>query len=510
MAWLGCVGFAWRSAEHYLAGSAIRFARRWWGSESLNVLLFTVGVGGVVGARFVPLVGLLVVIVAAVGPLGLGLRGRTSRLVWTGRLRRLAAASGFCAAIVVAVCALLGGLRPAMLAALALGLVMPAAIDVALLLTRALEERLASSFVDRAKGVLDRVQPRIVAITGSYGKTSTKGYVAHLLAGRFQVVASPRSFNNRAGLARTVNELLVPGTDVLVAEMGTYGRGEIAAMVAWLPPEVAVMTAIGPVHLERFKRLEVTLAAKREILVGARVVVLNVDDPLLSGLAAELVGGAQQLFRCSALDASADIALLASGTTYELFIRAERIGVVDLGAGRSAVAPTNLACAIAVAIGLGVQPSELLGVLGSLPIADNRLTTTTGPSGALILDDTFNSNPAGARLALKALVEHSQPDRRRVVVTPGMIELGRSQAVENESFAAEAGGIATDLVIVGRTNRRALRSRGAAWPREGGRGRGSSWRRRIRTRPAVYGRRRPLRERPSGPLRMSRSYSISG
>ena len=118
-----------------------------------------------------------------------------------------------------------------------------------------------------------------IVLGGSYGKTSTKGYLAHLLAGRYSVVASPRSFNNRAGLARTVNELLVPGTDVLIAEMGAYGPGEIAELCRWLPPEVAVITAIGPVHLERFKSLDRTLAAKAEITVGAETVVLNVDDP---------------------------------------------------------------------------------------------------------------------------------------------------------------------------------------------------------------------------------------
>jgi hypothetical protein len=81
---------------------------------------------------------------------------------------------------------------------------------------------------------------------------STKGYVAHLLAGSRTVVASPASFNNRAGLARAVNENLADGTDVFVAEMGTYGPGEIADLCSWLPPDIAVITAIGPVHLERF------------------------------------------------------------------------------------------------------------------------------------------------------------------------------------------------------------------------------------------------------------------
>ena len=98
-----------------------------------------------------------------------------------------------------------------------------------------------------------RWHPIVVAITGSFGKTSTKQHVAHLVAGSRTVVASPASFNNRAGLARAVNEQLTPGTDVFVAEMGTYGKGEIADLCRWCPPAIAVITAIGPVHLERFK-----------------------------------------------------------------------------------------------------------------------------------------------------------------------------------------------------------------------------------------------------------------
>ena len=128
----------------------------------------------------------------------------------------------------------------------------------------------------------------VVGVTGSYGKTTTKNYIAFLLAGDRAVLASPRSYNNRAGLSRTVNEHLAPGTEVLVAEMGAYGAGEIAALCEWLRPEIAVITSIGPAHLERFGSLEQTLEAKAEITATAQVVVLNVDDARLAGLAKRL------------------------------------------------------------------------------------------------------------------------------------------------------------------------------------------------------------------------------
>ena len=104
----------------------------------------------------------------------------------------------------------------------------PVLVDVALALVRPVEARLLKPYVDRARQRLGAVAPRVVAITGSYGKTTTKGYVAHLVAGSFSVVATPASFNNTAGLARAINEHLATGTQVFVAEMGTYGAGEIA------------------------------------------------------------------------------------------------------------------------------------------------------------------------------------------------------------------------------------------------------------------------------------------
>ena len=119
--------------------------------------------------------------------------------------------------------ATVAGQGPVAVAAAALAL--PALVDLACACTAPLERRLAATHVRSAAARLARVAPKVVAITGSFGKTSTKGYVAHLVGGARSVVASPASFNNRAGLARAVNEHLADGTEVFVAEMGTYGRG---------------------------------------------------------------------------------------------------------------------------------------------------------------------------------------------------------------------------------------------------------------------------------------------
>ena len=400
--------------------------------------------------------GVVAGVVLVIAPLGLGIRGRTSALAWTGRLRRLASILVALAAVAIGLGALVGGLHVAAVAAVGIALVAPGLVDLALALVAPLENRFALRYVTQAQAVLGRISPRVVAITGSFGKTSTKGYLAQLLSARFSVLASPRSYNNRAGLARTVNELLLPGTDVLIAEMGTYGKGEIADMVAWLPPEVAVLTAIGPVHLERFGTLRAILAAKREIAVGARVVVVNSDDELLSELAEELERAGQQVIRCSSRILDAKIAVVERGDEIAVVIDGVEAGTANLGRARSSIALGNVACAIGAALALGATASEILPLLDTLPIAENRLTRVVGASGAIVIDDTYNSNPKGTGLALEALVGAATPNHAIVVVSPGMVELGRIQREENAKFAAAVAKIATHFLVVGRTNRAAL------------------------------------------------------
>jgi UDP-N-acetylmuramoyl-tripeptide--D-alanyl-D-alanine ligase len=442
--------------EHYLAGAASRFAWRWWSSSPLDVAAAVLALAAAFAGIALAILVVLTAAVVAAGPRGLSVRGRTSKLAWTRRCRTLGATLVVLFGGVIAIGAVAGGLDGAAVAA-ALGVaLLPLLVDVALALLAPVEDRLASTFVASATARVARVRPDVVAITGSYGKTTTKGYVAHLLTGRFAVVASPRSFNNRAGLARTVNDLLVPGTDILVAEMGAYGPGEIAALCSWLPPKVSVMTAIGPVHLERFKSLDRTVAAKAEITERAEVSVLNADDDRLAELADRLEAAGRRVLRCSASDPKASVALLGIPGGLALHRDGVLLGTVEIAPEHMPPALTNAACAAGVALVLGCSAEEVLARLGSLPVPANRLEPTRAPSGGTILDDTFNSNPAGAALALEALRRAAPDGRRRFVVTPGMVELGPAQVAENAAFARAAATVATDVVVVGRTNKAAL------------------------------------------------------
>lgn len=417
--------------EHYLDGYVSRFAWRWWSSGPTNPILLVLGLVGVVGTLWDARSGFLVV-ATQFGPIGLPAKGVTSPLAWTSRLRRVAVLLGLFAIAGYVIGALAGA--PIVIAATLFAL--PALVDLSLVLLGPVENRLSARWVDKAAAKLEAIGPDVVAITGSFGKTTTKNYVAHLLGGSLRTVASPASFNNRMGLAKAINENLTPGTEVFIAEMGTYGPGEIAELCSWIRPRVAAMVAIGPVHLERFGTEERIASAKAEILDGADVGVINVDHPLLAAIAKERAAS------MTVIEVS-----VAEGT-----VNVDGEMVMKVPERAFAV---NLAVAIGIGLALGVPRDELIARTADLPGAQHRLSVIESESGVTIIDDTFNSNPAGARSGL-ALLERSTKDGRTVLVTPGMVELGPVQYTENESFARAAAASVDDLLIVGLTNRKAL------------------------------------------------------
>lgn len=448
--------------EHYIAGSCTAVALRWAECRPPNQYLGPVlAAAGIVAlGAWLPDVAaggaLLAAACAVAFPVGLPLAGSPRRLAWTPRLRRLAAVcvagQGLLAAAAVA-----GG-QPAAIGALAV--LVPAVVDGAALVMGPVEALAARRYRVAARAKLARVAPLVIGVTGSYGKTSAKNHVRGLLGGIFEVVASPASWNNSAGLCRTVNEYVTEDTRVLVAEMGTYGPGEIRAMCAWLRPEIGVITAIGPVHLERMKTLDVVLAAKSELLDGVRSAVLNTDDERLARLAD--AAGCAEVWRCGTKgQPGLDVSLEREDDSVTVRVRGEIAGFLDPQPG---VHLGNVACALGAALAAGAPRDKVLGRLSELVVPAHRAATGVSDSGVVVIDDTCNSNPSGARHALDLLVHAIPEPGRRAVITPGMVELGPVQDAENRAFAAAVAGAGAQLVVVGWTNRRAL----MAGARDGG------------------------------------------
>lgn len=415
------------------------------------------------------------------------------RLRLTRRARTLAALSLVLSGLIAALSATaLSGLSgpgsaaansvlPAVLALAAA--VAPLTVDAAAVVLAPLEKRLLERHRRRAAARLAEVDPFVIAVTGSWGKTSAKNHIRDLLSGTASVAASPASFNNTAGLSRTVNDHLPDGAEVLVAEMGMYRPGEIREMCSWVRPDVAVITAVGPMHLERAGSMERIAAAKAEILEQARTAVLWVDDPRLDELSRS--DPAPAVMRVGAAGGP-DLDVEVAETGGELIVSAggSEIGRVGADAG---LHPANVGCAAAASLAYGADPAQIRPRLAALRPPRHRADAAMSPAGVLVVDDTFNSNPAGALRAVEDLARRASG--RRAVVTPGMVELGSEQRRANAELARTAVGSGADLVIVGWINRRSLlegaggkavvvprRSAARAWVREHlGEGDGVLW-----------------------------------
>jgi UDP-N-acetylmuramoyl-tripeptide--D-alanyl-D-alanine ligase len=445
--------------EHYIAGWVSILWLLWLRKRPLNAVLVGVAIVLFVLTFVVPSLELWAVALQVAGlalvavlPLGLGVRGRSSRLAWTARLKRVAVVYGVLVLACAALAVVLLGARSLVVIVLA----MPALMDLVLAVLGPIEKRLSHKYLVSARKRLSQVGPRIVAITGSYGKTSTKGYVAHVLSGSYSTVASPASFNNLMGLSRAVNERVVPGTEIFVAEMGVYGQGEIRELSKTFTPDIAAITTIGEAHLARMGSREVIFKAKSEITERANTVVLPIDDPLLLGLAAVCESQGKRVIRVSTrskddgADAEGADVIVADGMVR---VGAETAPVSISGVGHA----VNVAVAVGIAVALDVPLASIASRLGSLPDSPHRAEVQEAATGVIVVDDTYNSNPVGAARAVEGAARlAAERGAELIVVTPGMVELGRVQYDRNRALGAQVAAVGGHLFVIGRTNRAAL------------------------------------------------------
>jgi len=321
-----------------------------------------------------------------------------------------------------------------------------------------------------AKRILSEFRPLVIGITGSYGKTGTKEILAAMLARRYNVYRPPGSYNTLMGVTRAVREGLRQYHEVFIVEMGAYRRGSIAKLCSLVKPQYGLITVIGKQHLERFGSQQAILQAKGELIQALPpdgVAVLNGDDPLSLEIGAEHPGEVryfkvepqrpESASSQTKIDLhnspkvhnvhiihSKNLRLSLSGTDFDIYFPDGEIVPVHLSLlGRSAVA--NATAAAALADRLGVARRDIAAALAEIPPVKHRLEPRLSSGGIFILDNAFNSNPIGARDALEVLALASSG--RRILVTPGMIELGELEIQANYDFGRQAA-ISCDLAVL--------------------------------------------------------------
>jgi UDP-N-acetylmuramoyl-tripeptide--D-alanyl-D-alanine ligase len=410
-------------------------------------------------------------------------------LVFTDRAKRLLVVAllppvllAFVAIALVVVGQTLAGLTVVLVPAFLLLALAPWTLLVANLLLKPVQASINRAYVSRAERSLRDWAPLTIGITGSYGKTTTKFCVGEVLSVDRPTLVTPDSYNSLLGVVRTVNEQLEQRHRAFVVEMGMFRRGDIRELCELVHPRVGVITAIGPMHLERLGSIEQIVAAKAELpqaLPPDGHFVTNADDPRCLKLAREAdvpvtlfavhdsgepSGAVAQAPAASAEPQSTqsspkhadhvqvlarDVQLSDGRTTFQLHLDGPESPSIAVSAGllgRHNV--SNLLAAAAVGRVLGIEPTRIAEGLARVIAPAHRLQPIHNRrAGIVVIDDAYNSNPDGAAAAMEVLREH--PATRRLLVTPGMVELGELEPELNRRFGEQAGSVCDLAILVG-------------------------------------------------------------
>ena len=304
--------------------------------------------------------------------------------------------------------------------------------------------RSAQAKLQGAKGLIR------VGITGSYGKTSVKFILGAILQEKYHTLVTPSSFNTPMGVTRVIREKLTPAHQVFVAEMGARHVGDIREMCRLVHPQIGILTSIGPQHLETFKTLDRIKKTKYELMeaVPEDGHCFFPDD---GAVCAELYEKTLKPKTLVSLDNphadvwAGEIKVSKEGSAFTLHAGGQEIALRTRLLGRHNI--QNILLAAAAALHLGLTMEQVLRGVEKLTPVEHRLQLIPSTSGVTIIDDAFNSNPQGARAALQVL--EGFPGRR-IIITPGMVELGAEEAAYNRHFGQEMAGCVDIAILVGK------------------------------------------------------------
>jgi UDP-N-acetylmuramoyl-tripeptide--D-alanyl-D-alanine ligase len=311
-------------------------------------------------------------------------------------------------------------------------------------------------YIKDAKRIIDSRPDLItIGITGSYGKTSTKYYLHKLLSAKFNTLMTPESFNTTLGVVKTIRNELQPTHEVFVCEMGMMWKGDIAELCDIAKPKHAMLTSIGAQHLETMKTQENIIKEKFSITdtITDGICFLNYDNEFIKNHVKEhkldkniiRYGIYEQTSTNSdGLDYVAkNISVSENGTSFTISAGEEQQTFETTLIGSHNV--QNIVGAIAVAHKLGVKLSELILPVKRLETAPHRLEIKKN-GNTVIIDDSFNSNPIGAKAALDTLRLF---EGTRVLITPGMVELGDKLFELNKELGKQAADSCDYALLIG-------------------------------------------------------------
>ena len=317
------------------------------------------------------------------------------------------------------------------------------------IINKPIEKAIRLKFIIKAKNKLkENNNMKVVGITGSYGKTSTKYIVETILSKKYHTLMTPESYNTTMGVVRTINEKMRPTQNLFICEMGAKYIGDIKEICDIVKPNFAILTAIGPQHLDTFKSLENVAKTKLELvnaLPEDGIAFVNWEDENIRS--AELPKNIIKYGLDKKADYYADnIQITEKGSSFDVITPTkEKIEVNTKLLGKLNI--LNIVCGVAIADKLGANKEQIKSGVKMIRPVEHRLELKQNPNGSIIIDDAYNSNIKGAKAAVDVLGQFK--NKQRILITPGIVELGDKQYELNKEFGKHAASGCDFAILVG-------------------------------------------------------------
>ena len=333
-----------------------------------------------------------------------------------------------------------------------LPLLMPFILFVAYAINEPFEGLIRSHYIRLTTNKLKQSNVIKIGITGSYGKTTVKEILKTILSQKYRVLATPASYNTPMGICRTVKSL-DSTHDIFIAEMGARSKGDISALARMVKPDYGILTGVNHQHLETFGSIETTCDTKYELFE-------NLSEKGVGFFGADNKDSLKLMERFNGEKYSAgidgennlvtatDIKVGSQGMSFTLNIAGERgVKCSTVLLGRHSV--KNICIAAAVAFKVGLTPKEIAAGINRIQSIGHRLELVPNNKNIVIIDDSYNSNEEGITAAMEVLDTFKG---RKIVLTPGLVELGKIENLANLEFGKLLAKHADFVIIVGKHN----------------------------------------------------------
>lgn len=318
-----------------------------------------------------------------------------------------------------------------------------------------IEKCIQKRYINEAKKILKGMPNlTVIGVTGSYGKTSVKNFLAKALSSKYEVLVTPKNYNTTMGVVKTIRENLKATHQIFICEMGATKLGDIKEICDLVNPKLGIITSIGPQHLESFKSIENVIKTKYELAKAVQknggMVFLNYDNEYISKQENNFNKISYGINNKN-LDYNAyNLVSSSKGLSFKILENEREVEFKTKLIGSHNI--VNITAAIAVANYLGIKLEKLVPRINQIESVEHRLQLI--PHGDLtVIDDSYNANPVSSKSALDTLGEF---EGTKIVVTPGLIELGNEEEKYNFELGEYITKVCDYVFLVGEKNSKAI------------------------------------------------------